>query len=64
MNVIHATILKGKFKDDEVLTPRIPMIPTDLPFEFKRNQFPIPVAFAMAITKSQGQLFSVCGLNL
>jgi ATP-dependent DNA helicase PIF1 len=40
-NVIHATILKGKFKGEEVLIPRIPMIPTDMPFEFKRIQFPI-----------------------
>ena len=46
INVIHATILKGKFKD-EVLIPRIRMIPTDMPFEFKRIQCPIRVAFAM-----------------
>ena len=38
-NMIHATILKGKFKDEEVLIPRIPMIQTDMPFEFKRIQF-------------------------
>ena len=63
-NVIHASILNGKFKDEEVLIPRIPMIPTDMPFEFKRIQFPICVAFAMTINKSQGQSFSVCGLNL
>lgn len=64
INVIHATILKGKFKDEEVLIPRIPMIPTDMPFEFKRIQFPIRLAFAMTINKSQGQSLSVCGLNL
>ena len=33
--MIHVTILKGKIKD-EVLIPRIPMIPTDMPSEFKR----------------------------
>ena len=33
VNVIHATILKGKFKDEEVLIPRIPMILTDIPFQ-------------------------------
>ncbi|XP_055918612.1 uncharacterized protein LOC129950715 [Eupeodes corollae] len=35
-NVIQASILKGKFKDEEVSIPRIPMIPTDMHFEFKR----------------------------
>ncbi|CAH1106652.1 unnamed protein product [Psylliodes chrysocephalus] len=33
-NVIEATILKGKYRGD-VLIPRIPMIPTDVPFELK-----------------------------
>ncbi|XP_037943171.1 ATP-dependent DNA helicase PIF1-like [Teleopsis dalmanni] len=63
-NVIHAMILKGKFKSDEVLIPKIPMISIDMPFEFKRIQFPIRLAFAMTINKSQGQSFSVCDLNL
>ncbi|XP_072392548.1 ATP-dependent DNA helicase pif1-like [Diabrotica undecimpunctata] len=63
-NVIYATILIGKFKGEEVLIPRIPMIPTDMPFEFKRLQFPIRLAFAMTINKSQGQSLKVCGLNL
>lgn len=63
-NVIQATIIKGKFKGEEVLIPRIPMIPTDLPFEFKRIQFPVRLAFAMTINKSQGQSLQVCGLNL
>ncbi|GFV61162.1 ATP-dependent DNA helicase [Trichonephila clavipes] len=40
-NVIEATILTGKFKGEDVLLPRIPMIPTDMPFEFKRLQFPV-----------------------
>jgi PIF1 helicase. len=53
INVIHATILKRKFKDEEVLIPRIPMIPTDMPFKFKRIQFPIRVAFTI-INTSQG----------
>ncbi|XP_037906166.1 uncharacterized protein LOC119648475 [Hermetia illucens] len=63
-NVIYATILKGKFEGEEVLIPRIPMIPTDMPFEFKRLQFPIRLAFAMTINKSQRQSLKVCGLNL
>jgi ATP-dependent DNA helicase PIF1 len=47
-----------------VLLPRIPMIPTDMPFEFKRLQFPVRLAFAMNIHKALGQSLQVCGLNL
>ncbi|GFW46236.1 ATP-dependent DNA helicase [Trichonephila clavipes] len=63
-NVIEATILTGKFKGEDVLLPHIPMIPTDMPFEFKRLQFPMRLAFAMTINKAQGQSLQVCGLNL
>lgn len=63
-HVIYVTILEGKFKGEEVLIPRIPMIPTDMPLEFKRLQFPIRLAFAMTIDKSQGQSLKVCGSNL
>lgn len=63
-NIIEATILKGKYKGEDVLIPRIPMIPNDMPFDFKRLQFPVRLAFAMSINKSQGQSLSVCGINL
>ncbi|GFX51010.1 ATP-dependent DNA helicase [Trichonephila clavipes] len=35
-----------------------------MPFEFKRLQFPVRLAFAMTINKAQGQSLQVCGLNL
>ena len=63
-NIIEATILNGKFKGGDFLLPRIPMITTDMQFEFKRLQFPVRLDFAMTINKAQGQSLQVCGLNL
>ncbi|UYV61697.1 hypothetical protein LAZ67_1005953 [Cordylochernes scorpioides] len=54
-NVLQARILTGSFRGEEVLIPRIPIIPNDLPFKFRRLPFPVMVAFAMTINKSQGQ---------
>jgi hypothetical protein len=53
-NIIEVTILNGKFKGENVLWPRISMIPTDVSFEFKRLQFPVRLAFVMTIKKAQG----------
>jgi ATP-dependent DNA helicase PIF1 len=61
---VRATILNGKFQGEDVLLPRIPIIPTDMPFQFKRLEFPVRLAFAMTITKAQGQSLQVCGLHL
>ena len=63
-NLIEATILTGPFEGEAVLIPRIPMIPTDLPFQFKRLQFPIRLAFAITINKAQGQSLEKCGIDL
>ncbi|RCN29467.1 hypothetical protein ANCCAN_24774 [Ancylostoma caninum] len=61
-NVIEAAILTGKAKGDYVSIPRIPMIPMDMPFDFKRLQFPVRLAFAITINK--GQSLRVAGINL
>ena len=52
------------FKGTDLLLPRIPMTTSEMPFDFKRLQFPIRLAFAMTINKAQGQSLQVCGLNL
>ncbi len=52
--VIEATILilAGCAKDEDAFIPRIPMVTTDLPFEFKRLQFPVRLTFVMSINKT------------
>ena len=44
--------------------PKIPLIPSDYPFNFRRHQFPIKLCFSMTINASQGQSFKVMGLDL
>ena len=65
-NVIHATISAGPYKGEEVLIPRIPLIPSDnsLPFQFRRLQFSVRPCFAMTINQSQGQTFAEVSLDL
>ncbi|CAF3348432.1 unnamed protein product [Rotaria socialis] len=63
-HVIEATILAGCAKGEDVFISRIPLAPTDMPFEFKRLQFPVRLAFAMSINMAQGQSLKVAGINL
>ena len=58
-NFIEAPVIIGKFKVEDVLIPRIPLMPTYFAFEFKCVQFPVRPAFAMSINKSQGQSLEV-----
>jgi ATP-dependent DNA helicase PIF1 len=63
-NIIEAVILTGPAKGEIAFIPRIPMIPSDLPFSFKRLQFPVQVSFAITINKAQGQTFKYVGVDL
>jgi hypothetical protein len=63
-HLIEATILTGCAKDKDVFIPRIPLMATDLPFNFKRIQFAVCIAFAMSINKTQGQSLKIAGINL
>ena len=56
--LLTVTILTGPKRGDEVHLPRIccdSAADTDLPFAVRRYQFPVRLAWAMAINKSQGQ---------
>ncbi|CAG9787616.1 unnamed protein product [Diatraea saccharalis] len=63
-NIVRATILTAAAKGKSVLIPRIPIIPHNFPFQFKRLQFPLKLAFAMTINKSQGQTLKVASMHL
>ncbi|CAF4696322.1 unnamed protein product, partial [Rotaria sp. Silwood2] len=63
-HVIEATIMTGCAKGEDVFIPKIPLLPSDMPFEFTRLQFPERLAFAMSINKAQGQSLKVAGVNL
>ena len=55
-----------RFGGKMVLIPRIRLLPNakTLPVPLKRLQFPVRLAFAMTINKSQGQSVEHVGINL
>ena len=72
MEAFHPTLLKvsiasqGAFFGHFHMLPRIALYPSqsNLPFNFRRLQFPIRLAFAMTINKAQGQTLDTRGLYL
>ena len=63
-HVMKARIMTGCAKMEDVFIPRIPLIPNNLPYKFKRLQFPLRLSFAMTINKAQGQSLKVAGVDL
>ncbi|KAK9064524.1 hypothetical protein SSX86_015906 [Deinandra increscens subsp. villosa] len=64
--VIEAIIITGTSIGQKVYIPRISFVHDDkeLPFIFKRRQFPIKLCYAMTINKSQGQSLNKIGVYL
>lgn len=65
--IIDAEVITGSHVGDRVFIPRIDFIvgaSHGLPFEMKRRQFPVRLAFGMTINKAQGQTLEVLGLYL
>ncbi|XP_029656518.1 uncharacterized protein LOC115230494 [Octopus sinensis] len=63
-HVLQATIIAGCHRGEIAYIPCMPLIPSNVSFQFKRLQFPVRLCFPMAINKSQGQTLKIMGLNL
>jgi ATP-dependent DNA helicase PIF1 len=64
--VLHLRLLSGQNAGQDMLIPRINLTTSedDFPFTLERRQFPVRLAFAMTINKSQGQSMKNVGIDL
>ena len=65
-HVLDAEILTGHSEGKRFFISRMTLIPsdTDFPFLLRRIQFPVRLAYAMTINKSQGKTFDTVGIYL
>jgi len=65
--VLQVRLIGGDHDGELAFIPRITLIPStsaEYNFKFKRRQFPVRLAFALSINKSQGQSVKYVGLDL
>ncbi|KAG5553838.1 hypothetical protein RHGRI_011644 [Rhododendron griersonianum] len=64
--IIEVKILTGEQFGKLAFIPRISLSPSssDFPFHMTRRQFPVRLAYAMTINKSQGQSVKFVGVDL
>ncbi|XP_028061087.1 ATP-dependent DNA helicase PIF7-like [Camellia sinensis] len=64
--IIEAQILTGEKCGNLVFIPRISLTPSssEMPFRMTRRQFPVRLAYALTINKSQGQSVNFVGVDL
>ena len=65
-NSLDLTVISGHCLGKRVLLPKINLTPSDtmLPFNLRRKQFPVKLAFAITINKAQGQTLERVGIWL
>ncbi len=63
---IEAEFIQGLRKGERCIIPRMNLNPSEntLPFQFNRKQFPIKIAYALSINRSQGQTLNRVGIYL
>lgn len=62
-NTMKTKMLAGTDVGEHAVILRISMIPTDLPFQFKRRQYPVKICSVKTINKAQGQSFKCVDID-
>ena len=64
--MIDATSISGSKTGRKIFIPRIWLASKDpsLPFEMKRKQFPVKLAYSMTANKAQGQTLEMVGVYI
>ncbi|GBN97892.1 hypothetical protein AVEN_19209-1 [Araneus ventricosus] len=63
-NIIEATIMTGHAAGEKVFIPRIPIIHSYFPFQFKRLHLSVRLSLDMSINKAHGQSLKALELDL